>query len=393
MRGRLLTADRLGAIALGWCIAALAYLVQHLAGQARVGWTDGVDRPFGEDFINFWSAARLAASGAVAAIYEIEAFHAFQVGVVGAPIDLYHYSYPPTLLLLTAPFALFPYPLAWALWQGLGWLAFARALRRWLPRGWLLLALAWPAVLVNAVSGQAGAWIAAIIGWGLILLPRRPLLAGLVFSLLTVKPQLFWLLPVALLAGREWRALAGVAIGAAGLITLATLCFGVDSWAAYAEQAALLKRVILEDGTGVWHRMVSVFVLVRHGGGSVASAYAAQALVSIAVAALVALAWHRRVAAKECVLTLGLIAGSLYVSDYDCVLLAFSAAWLWSRGAVQRGWVVLLAAIPLVAAPVALASGTALGAMLLWPVLLAMGRAGLLGASRPDRPRPVHATA
>ena len=211
-RGSLFTNERMIRLARIWCLIWPPLLAWHVAGQLRAGLTDGVDRPFGEDFINFWSAARLAVTQRWASIYDIAAFHDFQVGVVGHAIDLYPYSYPPAALLVSAPLGLLPYPLAWAAWQLLGWLGFATALRRMSPRHWLLASLAWPAVLINALGGQIGCWIAAIIGWGLLLLPKRPLIAGLLLSLLIIKPQLAWLIPLALLAGREWRALIGLVI-------------------------------------------------------------------------------------------------------------------------------------------------------------------------------------
>jgi hypothetical protein len=370
----ILTPERLRIAAASWCVIWPVLLAVHLVRQLRVGWTDGIDRPFGEDFLNFWSGAQMAITGRVLSIYDMAAFHDFQVAVVGNAIDLYHFSYPPTLLALIAPFALFPYPLAWAVWQIGGWATFAAALRAWgFKRGWFL-AFAWPAVFVNAVSGQAGAWIAAIVGWGLILLPRRPVLSGVILSVLTVKPQLFWLIPIAFMAGREWRALAGLAVGAA-LILLSSLMFGIEAWTAYATQAAVLKRVILEDGSGVWHRMISVFVLVRHSGGSVSLAYVVQIAASMIAATFVATAWYRGNAARAPLLIVGLLTGAVYVSDYDCVMLAFPAAWAWSRANQrQRIAIGMAALVPMVAAPVASATHFAFGAVILWPLLIVLAR-------------------
>jgi len=52
-------------------------------------------------------------------------------------------------------------------------------------------------------GGQNSTWTAALFGGGLSLLERRPLLAGGLLELL---------IPVALLAGRHWRASEGVAV-------------------------------------------------------------------------------------------------------------------------------------------------------------------------------------
>jgi len=373
--GTVFSTQRMVVAAWAWCLVWPVLFALHMLGQVKAGWTDGVDRPFGEDFINFWSAARLAITQRVTAIYDIAAFHDFQVGVVGHAIDLYHYSYPPVLPLLMAPFGLLPYPIAWVAWQVLGWLAFATALRRMAPNYWVLAALAWPAVLINALGGQAGCWIAAIVGWGLVLLPRRPLIAGLLLSLLVIKPQIAWLVPLALLAGREWRALIGITVGGVALLAATTLVFGITIWPEYAHQAQLLKRVILEDGSGTWHRMISIFVLVRHLGAPLFLAYGAQAVVSLATAWIVLTAWYRGSPLRAHFLIVGMLVGSIYVSDYDCVLLAFPALALWQRlSGNGRMVIVLTASIPLVAATIAVATGVAVGALMLWPILAALHR-------------------
>ena len=69
--------------------------------------------------------------------------------------------------------------------------------------------MAMPPVLINAITGQAGFLIAALFIGGMALLPKRPLLGGMLLGLMVIKPQLGLVLPFALAAGREWRAFAG----------------------------------------------------------------------------------------------------------------------------------------------------------------------------------------
>ncbi|HEY1474867.1 MAG TPA: glycosyltransferase family 87 protein, partial [Pseudolabrys sp.] len=129
---------------------------------------DAEGRPFGDDWINFWSGGYLALHGRAAEIYDIHAFHAFQESIVGTPLDGRIYAYPPVLLLLTVPFAVIPYVPALFVWLSTSWYAFYRALKLALPgRGRLLLALATPAVLINAVAGQNGFWTSALLAGGL----------------------------------------------------------------------------------------------------------------------------------------------------------------------------------------------------------------------------------
>lgn len=386
-RDEFLSDQRMIRVARIWLCVAVPLLLFILVRQTRVGWGDGTGAPFGEDFINFWSGARLALDGQWPIVYDIAAFHSYQNSVVGAEIGLYHYSYPPVTWLLTAPFAALPYLAGWAAWQVGGWLAFALALRRVLPGHWLILSLAAPAVFLNASAGQNGCWTAAAIGWGMILLRSRPILAGAILASFVIKPQLGWLIPLALVAGGQWRALVSFGTVATGLLLASVLIFGSDAWFAYVAQAQLLKLVILEDGYGTWHRMLSVFVAVRHGGGSVATAYVAQAIASLLVALVVARRWWRHGASERssAVLILGMLAGSLYVSDYDGVMAVFAVCWLW-RDASQWGRAALagLIVLPLVAASLAVASQFAIGALLLWWPFLIAARNELVDDRRED---------
>ena len=116
-------------------------------------------RPLGDDYVNYWSGAYLAWHGRIAEIYNWPVYHAFQQGIVGDKVEIYLYAYPPVLLILTAPLAVMPYLPGLAAWLVAGWLCFWRALRLALPgRDALLLALAAPAVFVNAYGGQNGTW-------------------------------------------------------------------------------------------------------------------------------------------------------------------------------------------------------------------------------------------
>ena len=67
---------------------------------------------------------------------------------------------------------------------------------------WLLLALAFPAVLINIGHGQNGFLTAALLGGALVVLDRRPLVAGILFGLLVYKPQYGLMIPLVLAVER-----------------------------------------------------------------------------------------------------------------------------------------------------------------------------------------------
>ena len=367
-------------------VALVAYLVDLLR-QTRDGLTDGMGRPFGDDFVNFWSGPFLAWHQRSAEIYNFSAFHAFEQSVVGASLMGYHYSYPPTLLLLTAPLALIPYVPALVLWLCAGWFAFYRALRIAMPEGrTLLLALATPAVLVNAIAGQNGTWTAALFGAGLGLLDRRPILAGGFLGLLIYKPQLGILIPVALLAGRRWRACAAAAATSAGLVAIAAIWFGPEILADYLRQVTVLRHLILEDGTGVWHRMLSVFVMARRLGADVPAAYVAQAVAAAVAFLAVAAVWYRDASfgVRNAMLLLGTCLATPYLQDYDLVFGALIVIWLGQDQDVRRmpEWAWFLGSaslllLPLFAAPLALVTGLTFGPLFILPLFVIALKSGL----------------
>jgi hypothetical protein len=371
-------------------VAAVFYFFD-LFQQTRDHLTNGGGRPFGDDFINFWSGAFLAWHGRASEIYNIVAFHNFELSVAGAALDGYHYSYPPVLLLLTLPLAFVPYVPGLPLWLIGGWYAFCRVLRAAMREGGaLLLALAAPAVFINAIGGQNGTWTAALLGGGLIALERRPVLAGILFGLMAYKPQLGILVPVALLAGRHWRATAAAAATVCVLVGASIIVFGVELWHEYLRNVSVLRGTILEDGEGVWHRFVSVFVAARRLGVPVEAAYLLQMVSAVIVAAVVAAVWYRDRPAgiKNAMLLLATCLATPYLQDYDLVFTTLAIVWLWQEmPAAARSTPLfqtsagLVLVLPLVAAPFAKATGLAFGPLFIVPLFVVAVQAGLRNRS------------
>src|ERR1700744_476261 len=185
--GVLTNPGRLRLIARLWIVIAWVTYLVDLLRQTHDGLTDGIRRPFGDDFVNYWSGPFLALHGRAGELYDLGAFHAFERSITGPHLDFYHYSYPPVLLLLMLPLALVPYVPALGVWLVATWYGFYRALRLTGRDGVLLLSLAAPALFVNAVGGQNGALTAVLLGGGLLLLDRRPIVAGILFGLLVYK--------------------------------------------------------------------------------------------------------------------------------------------------------------------------------------------------------------
>src|SRR5205085_11486975 len=129
------------------------------------------------------------------------------------------FPYAPAFLLLTMPFGLLPYPAGLILWSLVGYAIYLLIARRLSPEG-IWVAAAFPPVFANAALGQNGFFMAVIFLAGLLLLERRPFLAGLVLGCLILKPQLALLLPVATIAARQWRTIAGAILSSVAVMLL-----------------------------------------------------------------------------------------------------------------------------------------------------------------------------
>jgi len=89
----------------------------------------------------------------------------------------------------------------------------------------ILPAIAYPAVFINLGHGHNGFLTAALMGFALLLLDARPLLAGIPFGLLAYKPQFGLLIPLVLIATDRWKTFAAAAATVGVLTLVATLAF------------------------------------------------------------------------------------------------------------------------------------------------------------------------
>lgn len=308
-------------------LLVLLFALAELAANARA--------PTDRDFVAFWGAAKLALAGSPAAAYDNAALHAVQAGAVRFTREAAQmpFAYPPAFLALVLPFALLPFPAALAAWAAASLVPFLLAVRRIAPRCGLL-ALAFPPVLVNAALGQNGFVTAALFIGGLALLPARPFAGGLLLGALAIKPQLALLVPVALLAGGHWRAIAGAALGAAAVLLLGLAAFGAEASRAWLAQMPLYAE-IARDGLVGWPRLASVYAAARQAGLAAEPALALHLMVALAAAAMVWRAWRSPAEplARASVLAAATMLASPYLFLYDALVLVVPLLWLAARGA------------------------------------------------------------
>lgn len=367
--GEWLTAARLRAYPLILLVLSLAIAIVWVA--LADGLIDRNGKPIGTDFTNVYAAGTLALEGRAEAAYDPVRQHAAEKAVFdGREVPFYGWHYPPLFLILAAVLALLPYGLALLAWAGLTLAAYLAVMRAILPRPeTALVALAFPAVLVNLGHGQNGFLSAALLGGGLLLLDRRPVVAGLLFGLLAYKPQFGLLLPLVLAASGRWSAFGAAAAAVIAVSLAATGLFGSGIWPAFLHSTAFTREVVLEGGGTGWAKIQSLFAAVRMWGGGVDAAYAAQGTLALAAAACLLWLWRSPAAhaLKAAALACACLLATPYVLDYDLVVLAVAIAFFAVHG-LAHGFrdyeISVLAAVwlaPLLARSVAGATALPLG--------------------------------
>ncbi len=361
-------------------IVALLALSPHMI--------DPTGKPVGTDFMDVWAAGKLALAHRPAAAYDYAQHYAVQQQALpyafGKKALFYGWHYPPMFLLAAAVLALFPYGVALALWMAATLPAYVAAIQRIIPgRDAAMAALAFPGAFVNLGHGQNGFLTCGLMGGGLLLLEKRPVIAGMLFGLMSYKPQFGLMLPIALLAGRHWKAFFSAAATVFALALVSWLVFGPETWRAFVSSASLTRHVVLEQGGTGWPKIQSIFSAVRMLGGNVTIAYAAQALFALAAAAAVIWTWWQPAGAdiKAAILVVATVMATPYVLDYDLVILALPIAWLTAIGLREgfRRWekVTLLAVwlLPLLSRLIGMALGIPVAPFLLaWFLVLILRR-------------------
>jgi len=325
---------------IGLYVTIYIYLI--LPGILGPNLLDRYGTPVGADFSGFYSGAVLARSQGPAAVYDLAKMRAAHEQTIGAKtenISGWWWLYPPTWLLLVLPFSFLPYFVALAIWLISTFSIYLGTIRRIAPAPQTIwLTLAFPGAFQNVLHGQNGFLSAFFLGGGLFLVDRFPFLGGSLLGLLSYKPQMATLVPIALIAGRRWKALAGACFSASTLALASRLILGEGVWAAFWHNIPFARK-LAESGALPIFKMGTVYNAVLLAGGSYEGARILQAIVMVAAVAVVFWVWWRDVSLpiRASVLVLGTLLFTPYALPYEFVLIALPLAWLGWEGHT-KGW-------------------------------------------------------
>lgn len=327
-----------------FCIVLLALCLVNLGAMVwrEAGPTLGIEAflypdgtPAGGDFINLWSAGRLVLEGRLSEIYRPDAFMAFQFSFVHAPIGHRIWAYPPHSLLLAAPFALFDYFSALLIWSAAGLAVLGWGCRR-LGLGAMetAIVLLSPASLLCLYYGQTGNFTAGLLLLALSARQGRDFTAIGAAAMLTIKPQMGFLLPFFWLAERRWAALiwTSAIVATIGALTLAWP--GAHLWTDYVGLTLGELSGLERHGSGPFMSMIpSIFMALRilTGDGDLAILLHLLAVIPILVFALWRL-WRLDDPLRRVALVLAAsVLATPYIHNYDLSLLVVAGLLLLRR--------------------------------------------------------------
>ena len=367
-----------------WSLALLIGFGVALVFMALTahGPNDYQGRPLGSDFSNIYAAGTWVREGRPAAPYDLASQYARERAIFGHATPFFGWHYPPYFLGIAALLATLPYIPALLVWQlstlALYLLGIAALLRKvaapvGADRLWIVLAVAFPAAFVNLIHGHNGFLTAALVAGGVALLDERPVIAGMLFGLLVYKPQFLAVVPLILVAGGRWRALASTIATVVALTVTVTAAFGVQVWDAFQSSLHFTRTVVLEQGNTGFHKIQSVFAWVRLWGGSIPLAYAFQGVTAAAAVLAAVSIWRGRTnyADKVAILCVAALMVTPYCLDYDLMILAPAIAALTAHGISQsfrpyeKAMLAGLWFVPMIAREVAQVTFVPLGVLLL----------------------------
>jgi hypothetical protein len=312
----------------------------------------------GGDFIVFYTFGTAARLGEWTVQYDWPAFHELQVSLVPTSASyFYPPSYPPLVPALYAPLSFLAFPTAYIVWTLLstgiycGLIALAVRGSTVSRTHALLVGLLFPPFIAHQALGHSTLWLlTGFVGGWWALTTSRPVVAGLIFSVVAIKPHLGMALAVVLLAMRLWRVVAGIMLGVALQACATVAICGTAAVAAYLDTTLTVlsdTRVINPADSRFTHGLrASLESAVPHSLATIGWLIA-----SATFGWLMVRTWHRTEdwTLRISTLLLATLLISPHVQAYDAILLAPAALWL-SCWAVSTRQPAVLATVLLLSA-------------------------------------------
>ena len=216
------------------------------------------------------------------------------------------FVYPPTAIVFFRPLAILTYPTGYLVWTGLSVGLFALAVMK--LTGWrvALLSLLSAGSLQGLALGQTPMILSAALLYA-ITLPGFA--CGLIFGIVvSIKPQLLLLAPLAFLVRKDWRTIAGMAVGLLGCVTAELALYGVQPWLDWFNAIPAFREALIEIRAA--EQVITPYGIADHLGFSPVPFLALST--ALAVAAIVVSAKH----VEGIYLVAAIVGASILASPY-----------------------------------------------------------------------------
>jgi len=223
------------------------------------------------DFAHFYTLGYLARQHQVSTLYDTAALRQAHIDLVpSSATHVFPPVYPPQVALMFAPFSIVSYEHALLVWNALT--AVLYALIVWTTWKSVSDRLANRVMVFTAAAAFTPLWSLLLTGQNTIIILAamwagwralergRPLIAGIAFGLLAIKPQFGIPFAVVVLAGREWAMLGGAVISVAAQACAVWLTLGWQAFEGFARMLPMTfsQYQILESKPFMNHSLRSL---------------------------------------------------------------------------------------------------------------------------------------
>jgi hypothetical protein len=260
---------------------------------------------------------------------------------------------------LYAAFALLPFPVAYAAWVLFASVVYAGSIAiaardcvSVSRRHVLMACLLFPPFIAHQAIGHSTVWpLMGFVGGWWALTQSRPLVAGLMLSIVAIKPHLGMAMAIVLITMRLWRIIGGILLGLLVQAGITLMVGGREAVVAYIDTTLRVLRdttLIEPKDERFTHALrMSLESLVPHGVATVGWLAASALFGWLAVRV-----WRQSEdwALRTSALLLATLLISPHVQAYDAILLAPATLWLSCRAASTRQPAIIVGLIVLAAA-------------------------------------------
>jgi len=207
---------------------------------------------FHNDLAFYYAGARIGLAHGWSSIYDLH-LQQLELNAMGSGItiaQLARFISPPPVAWLATPLTALPFPIAYWAWSALLLAALVLTWRLAAPGSGrlrlvhLAAAVGWLPVVYGLQLGQPGMFVAlGVAACYALLRAGHPGWAGVALAPLALKPQLAFLVPVALLAARRDRAFLASVLAVGLLAAVSAAALGVGGIATYQSRLAFAAGV------------------------------------------------------------------------------------------------------------------------------------------------------